>query len=997
MQKRTILLFILIFSGNSFSRANTAAQRAQRRAEAAFRGMLSAQEIALSTLQHGLSDLCLLRGETRSSVQSQCNESIDDMYRSTMGPSFYGEITGRYSFRECTAGLSIDEESYQQVLRYFESITDNHTNFTSESYLCTIGYSRYVGEHHFMRTAAVVEASHLYEHKRIEAMALQSLQGINNINTIMGMDVGLSDITCTNEVSETVQETCERLPSCDYRGGHIFNYAEMTLRTIESMDSLENANQRLMLERASIIGSSFGDEESIQRMYAIEALIQENESLIEDMKRATPWIEGTVFKRSMTSIKRALNDINSGDPSIAVALRNTLLRTIGNTLTEQLSEDRDHLVRRYDNALRANRCLKENFDCDDYEDIIETTPTPDLDIEVESADLQAGQQVAEELFQAHQCLEDRERSINMTGLIARDVASVAAGFALGGIGGVTRAAMIAGRIFQRGNTLRAIGAGAVLGAEAMAIGHLGGQALDSCQNSSQFLSNSDEHFEELGCLSRRKMHVMQDYSQCIVDSTMLALNVVGTILPDFLPGNRFGREAAQRSAREAYEELVDDLLEGRNLGNLDQAAIRNTLMELAVRENEIRRFSRLLNSLAENVDDQRAAETALRYFNTLSNRQQDLFIENLRLIAGKQPIPAGTDRRVLSLANNFRRQQRQFDTYERRVRDRFLSNASRNANGPIDETQRASMLENATERARIARARRERNTLGCQARKVTPQHERGAQLFTRVMVGFGMGSTAFGYTAANLDEPMDARFWGNLTYEMTIAYYMSHLAARLTSNPTLSNAQRYVVSNAQSSVLGVLDAAIFAQVYGISEQEADQLIERLRNSPEQLADLAELEQHLQANNIVEAMSDYAWDNFLSLRSAPETAELFNEEEIEIGGEIFRGPLTDEMLQDENIRRDLRAALTREIYDSMSNGLLDLGNIGADKWAYDRAYNLSVGVPKAMLASYLSYRVLCRGADRPVAALTGALGIQFVNQYLLGGYLYFAGREEVIGR
>jgi hypothetical protein len=278
---------------------------------------------------------------------------------------------------------------------------------------------------------------------------------------------------------------------------------------------------------------------------------------------------------------------------------------------------------------------------------------------------------------------------------------------------------------------------------------------------------------------------------------------------------------------------------------------------------------------------------------------------------------------------------------------------------------------------------------------MTAQHRAGAANFTRFTVAFGVGSTATSFTLANRDRPKDTEFLKDLSYELSMSFIMSKIGARIMSNPTGGVTRRYLLSNGTSSLVGGIDAVIFANMYSLSTREAEERLERIKNSPQQVAALQQLDRYMQEEGTLEKIENSIMAQFRQSLESPETRDYFLEEGVEIGDGSVTGPLHISDLDDPEKAARIKRAVMMQFYNE-HKGAAGTGTVLGDKFTYDRAYNAAVGIPRAMVAGYATYAALCRNAATPVRGLTQAFAIQALNQGL-GGYLYYHYRKEYVGR
>lgn len=960
-----------------------------------------------------------------------CNEDIRKTFRSTQRFSVYSLFHNERPFNQCTKDLVLTSEELESVKKSFSERSGRDGLYQHFAFQCQEALGTDDDDYHFQ--SAMLQAAHNLRQKQLESIALQSMRGLNNLDNILGREIVEKEIHCNANISQLVKESCETFTSCPKRRGRVAFQAKMTHDTLETSlqldDLIDKTERKIRSMRNRRAGP--GPQPNQEQVEQLRIVLEDLKANQQDILSTIPWIQGKEFQKDLKKLKRRIknNAENEEDPSLRDARKRSLISDIGHSMIKQFKSDRKELLKRFDDANQGIACLDQKKNCNKFQEIISLSPPLNLE-EYENND-DPDMINSYKLLKANQCIDERSDSVNTYKNAAIDVASIGAGFLMGGVGGFVRLASVAGKVFVRGKRIKALSSAAVLGLEGAAIYNQSVDTIRSCRMARRNLTNFDKAETAVSCDGDDlQMTVTNQYNECLKDIAFLSVGAIAGIAPDIVKGFR-GSSVALKAQPNNIERVTDIINQSGLEGKLDKNVI-DTMLNLGIRGNEptgIKKIPRDLQEWvgitpkalpksnseemtmfvdllqkygdrikavpagsAEATKLQKEIETTLVYFNQLSAKQQKLFLETF---SGSQNLAkASSSSPVIKLRRA--RMQRSFKKAQENMRrleeGTYHASLEKYLRQGLDQDE---AYTRAADDALEARRATQERVYGCRANKVTEQHRRGAKVFTNFTVGFGLSSTAATFTMANNDRPKDFDFYKDLTYELSLAVILSKIGAKIQSAPSSTLAGRYGQATAVGAVVGGLDAAIFSSVYGISEEDVEDQIQRIQNNPDQLSALQKYDKYIEEEKIVERIENSLMAQFEHALTTPEMEGYFNQTEISIGGKTFSGPLNSVSLQDPELKAQIREAIIKEFYED-AKGVHGVGSVMADKYLYDRGYNALAGIPRNMIAGYMTYATLCRNADRPIRGLTQAMGIQAINQSV-GGYLYYDLRKDYVGR
>lgn len=279
----------------------------------------------------------------------------------------------------------------------------------------------------------------------------------------------------------------------------------------------------------------------------------------------------------------------------------------------------------------------------------------------------------------------------------------------------------------------------------------------------------------------------------------------------------------------------------------------------------------------------------------------------------------------------------------------------------------------------------EKLSYGCRSTKMTPERKMAAATFKKFTIGIGIASTVAGYSYNNRDKPKDGQWFGKLGYELTWGVITGYLASKIISNPENGPVNIALKKYFLARGNGLIDMGLYGWMFGASNEDAEQRLADLKNSPEKRKQLLELKKYLEDKKVFAKVKDSIIENVkkLGLPIKPP---------VEIH-DIDWENLSDEDLEREDVQDVVMAAILSQIYDENKGKVFNTGHIGADRYSFHASYGL-IMMPKDTFISLYIYNVLCMGQMNPRQALFKALGIYTLNRVVFDQMYYFARRESI---
>lgn len=791
------------------------------------------------------------------------------------------------------------------------------------------------------------------------------LSEMAEIDRILGLKP-LSDLSCTGESAGD----CNKVKACQQAPETIDSIAEFTVMALNEQKKLEKQLSDISRERI-VISKSSSDPDTYYKLF------KDIKNRIHAIDEMLPWMKGDVAKGSLSSIKQNLRQDKQ-----ELAMSQMKL-----ALTNQFVKTRSIIKNNYLDASVDHGCLKNNVGCTDK--VVErlnkhvtrdyskysldpekiTAPREKFSDDLETQLLlQAGHCVATQM----KAKEEVDESIKLVG-------TTLVGLGIGGVGGVAKLAQIGLRTFQGGNKLHGAAAIGLLGVEAKMFSDSLESAVSGCKESINRIVRSAEASDNVCQANAKNTYKLADIKSCVVNLTLTTLPYAlsvrlksrGQMAP---PSNQLTETMHQ-------EKKIHDLLKNPHLALNEKDEISKALAKLDLPEKELEDALHNLNTLVKNNKDKNQAKNFINYLATFGKKDQKEAITQLKNVI------TISEEGTSGYAQKFLKSDVKFTKYETMVLNSNANKLMKQGRTKKEAFEEAGVI------AKAQRTKLQEKYYSCRSRSLTPDHAVAAKRFAGFSLAMGIGGTTYGYTKANSEkfEGNETQWFGKLGYDLAMTYLLTKLSVSIQKNPSGTFTQRYVASNVGSAALGVIDAGVYSQLYGVSEEEAARKVEEILRSPEARKELKILDAFLEKENVVQKFQDSLIESYKKLAANSKQDAQSSEAEP-----TFLANLTDEELQKPETRQKILEAVMHQMNSGDASGILSTGDLGADRWVNDRAWNAMVGIPKGIVTGYAIFQVLCIGADQPLLSFGTAAGIQFANQFI-SGEQYYKFRREMIGQ
>ena len=798
-----------------------------------------------------------------------------------------------------------------------------------------------------------------YYHERLNRGSMQALTALHEIDSILTGRPSMKDISCEKSISLKVQQACQDLKKCPVRSQRdsIVNLILSSLKKRRELEDSKNKIAPKIFRLSKKRNKTEQQKEELEHLRNIKGNLEES---INEVNNMIPWVKGRIFKRELAQIERSIQE-NGNEKSIKKQIESNLIR--------QSEVNKKELFRQYDQFKEAADCLKGTSpNCDRFARIIQKAPSALPEQNPYEYELPLDIQQAYEQFEVVQCLEQNIESAQTYNAIARGTGEIALGFAIGGFGGVWGLATNAAKLLHRGYRMK--GSMSMLG-----LGTLGvttyknfNEFKHKCKEASRHIIGMDTIEPKNMCLPRSYPQNVSQYLSCLTEFVLTAAVVTPAVV-----GKGVGRIHKMKNPKKMF-----DLFTFKN---------KKTPTELQVQQNrelnaliyefdskEIEQIRPYLNFVRENNIDPLVLHRALRYTRILSAKKRGAFINHLdEVLKGEK--------------NSANRHVRSFLRQEKRNEQRVTKLEKKYSKKAPKENRQLS----AKEAAKLRSHKIDEAWMSCRARNMNPSHQRGAAIYGTITTGMMGVSVASGFTNANWNLPKDAEWFGRLSYELAYAMMYTKVLIKVMKNPSSSFLKRYGQFNLGASIVEGIDTTVYSQFFNVSKDDARDVLNRIKNSPQKKQDMEKLSRYLDETGFVDAFKKSVVNNFRSLFKASENESNHNDDLLP---EDLKN-LTEKDLNKPEIQDRILELVMKQYYES-ERGYLSLGAIAGDRFAFNRSWSSLVGIPKNLALAVPIYVSLCMTSVYPIQGLALAAGLQSLNQ-LTSADTYYKARKKLINQ
>ena len=876
----------------------------------------------------------------------------------------YRVVKGEYPAEKCLENQTIPPVADLQNV-FSQVIRTSDDDFSPYSASCAPDISDPV------QRQSLLFIQEQYYRERINRGAIRSLLALHETDSILtGSPSAMKSISCQTNVSSKVAQVCQELKQCP-RVPQREALVKLIHTALKRRQELEQSMKKIESKIRRLNRRQSQERGQLKHWKDIRSTLEKS---IAEVGVTIPWIKGKIFGKSIDDIEEGIAKNRDAD---------SVKKQIEAALIGQVQDNKKELMRFYDQSGEAVDCLKGKQKCDRFERILSKAPPVLPETNSYAPLLPPDVQTAYRQLEMVQCLEQEVGSAKNYNDIALSVGEISLGLVIGGVGGVAGLASGAVRVLRHGYHLK--GSLSLLG-----LGTLGvttyrnfDMLKTTCKEASRHLIGMKDGDSQVSCISKNYPQNVSQYLSCL---TELALTGAAIIPPVIGKGVQLssGAKGAIRKRlggkRQSSVENAEDIKKmkefqkwGKRMSEEEFDSFRNLLDELSA--EEIKAVQPYIKYINEKKIDPLVLYRALRYSRVLSGGKRKEFVNHLdeALGRGKDSI----NRSVRTFLRREDRHTKRVAKLEKKYREQ-ASDAGK---------------ESAMELARRKSHRIEDVLLSCRSRSMNVSHQRGISLFGKATVGMTGASIVTGYAGANWHLPKDTEWFAKLGYELVYAMMHTKLLIKVMKNPSSSFLGRYAQANVGSTMVEGIDAGIYAQFFGMEEDDARDALNRIKNDPGKTAALKELSQYLDESGFVEGFQQSFVNNFRNLFKTVDTGEtdIMAEEGLPEGLEN----ISEKDLDDPKVQDKLLEAVVAQYYDS-ERGYLNLESKGMERFTFNRTWAGALGIPKNIAMAFPIYYALCLTSVWPVGGMVAAAGLQALNQ-LISKDAYFKSRKYLINQ
>jgi len=394
-----------------------------------------------------------------------------------------------------------------------------------------------------------------------------------------------------------------------------------------------------------------------------------------------------------------------------------------------------------------------------------------------------------------------------------------------------------------------------------------------------------------------------------------------------------------------------------NLNHLNTANLKKNLAKLKLNKEETEIIVNFLNTKKLSNLELDTLENYLSYVQTLPKDKTKNAIQSLHEIY----LPKAESSHV----RNFIKAENEIANYEKNLLASYEKKFKKKLSESETRRGRIHAKEKASDFRKLKNSCKNRNEVDQNA--VATEKK-----FTRYLVGVSAASTAGGYWFANKDEEKDAKWWGNLSYEVAFGTFFTWLSSRVSIKHNWGFMKKTLVSFGVSSGFDVGDAAIYGLLFN---EDGEKIKEELENDPEKKEEIEKLIQYFEENNLDDKFMQ-KYSEYYELQQQP------NIEKIDINNEDDY--IYDNIIQYINGKVDL----------STLPDWADPNSDSVKRFNFHRAWDL-ISVPKTVLLQMKLYQIFCMSSVNPKKAYVLATTLIMADE-IFEGFVYFKVRKETTG-
>lgn len=265
----------------------------------------------------------------------------------------------------------------------------------------------------------------------------------------------------------------------------------------------------------------------------------------------------------------------------------------------------------------------------------------------------------------------------------------------------------------------------------------------------------------------------------------------------------------------------------------------------------------------------------------------------------------------------------------------------------------------------------EKLSLSCRSRGSTMEKQFAAKQGTKFFLGLGLASTTGSYFYNNWDKEHDAKWFGNLGFDITTSFIFTFAYTKILGSNQSGFAGTSLKAYGTFAGLDYLSAEAYSQIFGVSQAEAEERMKKMLENPKAREELSRLKDMLESEKFDDELTK-------NLETIMQKMEVQNLEEI---------------VADESNRERILEAISLDMYAQEAGDYIRTGDKGLDRYIFHRSYDV-IGTPKGIAVGYLIFNTLCRNSANPKVALAKALTIYLADRVTFD-YIYYNLRRKAI--
>jgi len=395
------------------------------------------------------------------------------------------------------------------------------------------------------------------------------------------------------------------------------------------------------------------------------------------------------------------------------------------------------------------------------------------------------------------------------------------------------------------------------------------------------------------------------------------------------------------------EIIVDQIAELFQLDINSLILFKNNSDESLLTKNQWSELSQNLKLVNESDRDSVTFDRLIPYLSTLPPGERAKAISQIHLFF--------EDEVNETLVKQFRKKIKKFDEYSRALEVKFKS---------------LNDLERQTEVLKALKTY-EKLSLSCRSKGQTLAKKQAAKNGTKFFLGVGLVSTSGSYFYNNWDKEKNSKWYGNLGYDVVTASIFNYAFAKILGNNQSGFGATTIKSYATFAGLDFLSAEAYSHLFGVSESEAGERLNKILEQPQAKENLEKMLSELEAEDI---------DSDIQ-KMINEVSQQFEVSDLST------------VLELEELREKILEAISLDMYYQDSGEWIRTGDKGMDRYLFHRAYD-TIGTPKGIAVGMVIFNILCRDAANPKNALAKALSL-YIADKVASDFIYYKLRRKAI--